>query len=54
MKTVKRKRALLNGHVEWQAAPTDKGAPIDELFVHNINTMQIWIGQIADSAAASR
>jgi hypothetical protein len=49
MKTVKRKRAALNGRITWVDAPTDEGAPIDESFSHNIETVTAWIGQVAAS-----
>jgi hypothetical protein len=52
MKTVMRKRAAPNGHVEWLSAPTEEGAPIDELFGHNIDAVQKWIGQVAASTTA--
>lgn len=49
MKTMMRQRASLNGHVDWLPAPTDEGAPVDELFAHNVNAVQAWIGKVATS-----
>ena len=49
MKTMMRKRAALNGHLDWLPAPTDEGAPVDGLFAHNVNAVQTWIGNVITS-----
>jgi hypothetical protein len=45
MKTVKRRRAQLldNGRITWTAAPTEPGAPLDELLAANMATMQRYL-----------
>jgi hypothetical protein len=48
-KTMMRQRALLNGHLDWLPAPTDAGAPVDELLAENLSVIQSWIGKALDS-----
>lgn len=43
IKTMMRKSASLNGRLDWVAAPTPKGAAVDDLLSHNINTIQAWM-----------
>jgi hypothetical protein len=45
IKTIMRKRASLNGRLDWVSSPTDMGAPIDELFASNVQTVRSWIGR---------
>jgi hypothetical protein len=49
MKTMMRQRASLNGHLNWLPAPTDEGAPVDDLFAHNVRVNQAWIERVAAS-----
>lgn len=46
MKAMMRKRAVLNGHIDWADAPTVDGAPVDELLAHNVGTVHSWIDQL--------
>jgi hypothetical protein len=45
MKAMMRKRAVLNGTLSWSDAPSDHGAPIDDLFSHNVNTVDAWVSE---------
>ncbi len=49
MKTMMRKRASFDGHVDWMPAPTREGAPVDALFAHNVNAMQMRLSQVTES-----
>jgi hypothetical protein len=49
IKTMMRKRASLNGRMNWLPAPTDAGVPVDDLFAENLRVVQQWIGEIFDS-----
>jgi len=48
IKTMMRQRASLNGRLDWVSAPTEAGAPIDELFAENMQAVQKWIGNVLD------
>ena len=52
-KTMMRKRASLNGRLDWLPAPTDAGAPVDDLLAENLLAVQNWIGKALDSAGES-
>lgn len=45
IKTMKRKRAYLknNAELDWKSAPTEVGAPLDELFAANRDTVESWL-----------
>ena len=45
MRTMKRRRALVaeSGKLMWRAAPTEIGAPLDELLNENVATVTTWI-----------
>lgn len=47
MKTIKRQRASLNGNsrVDWVPSPTMAGASIDDLFIHNLDTVSGWFSK---------
>jgi hypothetical protein len=44
-KTMMRKRASLNGRLDWIPAPTNVGAPVDDLLEENLVAVQNWIGK---------
>ena len=45
-KTVRRQRAvLIDGRLRWQKAPTDPGAPLDQLLRHNIALTESALGE---------
>ncbi|MFN7541668.1 MAG: hypothetical protein ACK5TN_02580 [Acidobacteriota bacterium] len=46
IKTMKRKRAVMDGTLSWTNAPTASGAPVDELFHHNVATVQSFMGDL--------
>lgn len=52
-KTMMRKRASLNGRLDWHPAPTDAGAPVDNLLAENLSVVQSWIGKALDASGAS-
>ena len=45
MKAMMRKRAVLNGSLDWSDAPTKRGEPVDELLAYNVSAVQAWIDQ---------
>lgn len=47
IKTMMRRSASVNDRLNWIPAPTAKGASVDDLLAHNIDTIQTWIGKIA-------
>jgi hypothetical protein len=52
-KTMMRKRASLNGRLDWLPAPTAAGAPLDKLLAENLLAVQGWIGRALDSTGVS-
>jgi hypothetical protein len=52
-KTMMRKRASLNGRLDWLPAPTAAGAPVDKLLAENLLAVQGWIGKALDSTGVS-
>ena len=48
MKTMKRQRAYAktNAALGWNPSPTERGAPVDELFADNCQFVEAWIGGI--------
>lgn len=52
MKTMKRQRAYAktNAALGWMNSPTERGAPIDELFADNCQFVEAWIGDILASS----
>ncbi len=52
IKAMKRKRASLNGRLDWLAAPTDAGAPLDDLLAENLLAVTGWVKKALDSSGA--
>lgn len=50
IKTMKRQRAYPKGHagLGWTSAPTDRGAPLDDLLAHNFHTTDTWRRGLVD------
>ena len=48
IKTMKRQSAYPKGTAAlgWRASPTAVGAPLDDLFAHNLVTVQNWLGDL--------